>query len=275
MRAVGRRLPLLASFLALVPPSTRAQAPAAPAPPATLSASERELVGTWSGRAKLTNEADAAPCLYDTPASPPGVTLEIASEGAGLKGTLRLAAPAPPGSACPALERSVALRELRASGSALSFEGPEGHAWTLARRGSQLLGTVAFQAAASDGEGLRLSGEVSLEKAGARRGSAFGAVAGVLGANVVAAGAFALANKAGKGQDDGPPQVTCSPRRCFLIAVGQCECNTTLTTGQPCGSTASGVGYAGACNVDGAEPCQAGLSCNAGFCEDRFGHCPF
>jgi hypothetical protein len=137
---------------------------------------------------------------------------------------------------------------------------------------------VAWKGAGTEEAGaLRLSGEVRLAKGGAgHQGSAFGAVAGILAANVVAIGAFALANKAGKGKDNAAPQVSCSPRRCFYISASEpCQCNTTLTSGAVCGTTTSGVGYAGACNVDGALPCQAGLSCNSGLCEDRFGHCPF
>jgi hypothetical protein len=204
--------------------------------------------------------------------------VEIATEAGGLKGTLKLAVTGPPGSACPAIERSAELREVTASGSSLAFSGPGKHVWNLGRRGQELLGTVAWKGAgAEEGGGLRLSGEVRLQKAAAaRRGGAFGAVGGIVAANVVALGAFAVANKAGKGKDDGPPQVSCSPRRCFLVSLNEpCQCNTPNTTGEPCGSTTAGVGYAGACNVDGGLPCQAGLSCNSGICEDRFGHCPF
>ncbi len=170
------------------------------------------------------------------------------------------------------------MRDLTASGSSLTFAGPGKHAWTLGRRSRELLGTVAWKGAGSEEAGaLRLSGEVRLQKAGAaHKGGAFGAVAGILAANVVGIGAFALANKAGKGNDNTAPQVSCSPRRCFYISVSEpCECNTTLTSGATCGTTTSGVGYAAVCNVDGGLPCQAGLSCNSGLCEDRFGHCPF
>jgi hypothetical protein len=242
-----------------------------------LSAADRAWLGTWRGSAKLTNEAGSSPCLYDAKATPPAVTIEIAAGSAGLQGTLKLALPAPAGSACPAVERSADLRDLTASGTSLSFAGPGKHVWTLGRRGDELVGTMAWKGAfAEEGGGLRLSGEVRLFKVVARRGSAFVAAGGIVAANVVAAGAFALANKAGKGKDNGAPQVSCSPRRCFLISLGEpCQCNTTSVTGEPCGTTTSGVAYAGACNVDGGQPCQAGLSCNSGICEDRFGHCPF
>ncbi len=63
---------------------------------------------------------------------------------------------------------------------------------------------------------------------------------------MVGIGAFALANKAGKGNQSAPPQVNCSPRRCFFISNTEpCQCNTTLTSGGVCGSTTNGVGYAG------------------------------
>ena len=262
---------LLAGLVAA--PAQAAQAPPAPA----LSPALREWVGVWSGSAKLSNEAGDAPCAYEGAASPGAVTLEITAAGAGLQGTLKLNLPATAGTSCPAIEKAADLRDLTASASSLTFSGPGKHAWTLGRRGSELLGTVAWKGAGADEAGaLRLAGEVRLEKTGARKGSAFGAVGGIIAANVVGIGIFALANKAGKGKDNGPPQVSCSPRRCFLISLTEpCQCNTTLTSGTVCGSTTSGVGYAGACNVDGALPCQAGLSCNSGLCEDRFGHCPF
>jgi hypothetical protein len=262
---------LLAGLMA--GPARAAQAPPAPA----LAPALREWVGAWSGSAKLTNEAGDAPCAYDGVASPPAVTLEITGAGAGLQGTLKLSLPSPAGSACAPIEKTAELRDLTASGSSLAFSGPGRHAWTLGRRGREMLGTVTWKGAGNEEGALRLSGEVRLEKVGgARKGSAFGAVGGIVAANVVGIGAFALANKAGKGKDNGPPQVSCSPRRCFLVSLTEpCQCNTTLTSGSVCGSTTSGVGYAGACNVDGGLPCEAGLSCNSGLCEDRFGHCPF
>lgn len=263
---------LLAGVLAT--PARAAEDPKA----AALSPALREWVGTWSGSAKLTNEAADAACAYDGATTPPAVTLEIAAAGAALQGTLKLALPAPSGSTCTAIEKAADLRDLTASGSSLTFAGPGKHAWTLGRRGQELLGTVAWKGAGGDEAGaLRLSGEVRLHKtSGAHKGSTVVAVGGILAANVVGIGAFALANKAGKGNQNAPPQVNCSPRRCFFISATEpCQCNTTLTSGGVCGSTTNGVGYLGACNVDGGTPCQAGLSCNSGFCEDRFGHCPF
>jgi hypothetical protein len=254
-------------------------APAAQAPPApTLSPALGEWVGTWSGSARLTNEVGDKPCAYEGAASPAAATLEITAAGPGLQGILKLALPSTAAPTCPAIERSAEVRDLTASGSSLTFAGPGKHTWTLGRRGRELLGTVAWKGAGTEEAGaLRLSGEVRLQKAGsARKGGAFGAMGGIVAANVVGLGALALANKLGKGKDDGPPQVSCSPRRCFLISLNEpCECNTLNTTSLPCGSTTSGVGYGGACNVDGGLPCQAGLSCNSGICEDRFGHCPF
>jgi hypothetical protein len=254
-------------------PALAAQIP--PAPP--LSPALREWVGTWSGSAKLTNEAAGASCAYEGAANPPAVALAITAVGAGLQGNLKLSFPAPAGSACPAIEKAADLRDLVASGSSLTFSGPGKHAWTLGRRGQEMLGTVAWKGTVGEEAGaLRLSGEVKLEKGGAHRGNALLAVGGIVAANVVGIGIFGLANKAGKTKDNGPPQVSCSPRQCFLISLTEpCQCNTTLTSGAVCGTTTAGVGYAGVCNVDGSLPCQAGLSCNSGLCEDRFGHCPF
>jgi hypothetical protein len=258
-------------------PTAALTTPAAPPPP-SLSKAEREWIGSWSGTARLTNEGGTTACVYDSPAGTQAVTLDIVAEGGALGGKLLLALHAPAGSPCAPVEKAVDLRELSVSGSSLSFTGPGKHSWTLGRRGDELLGTVAWKGVGTDeGSALRLSGEVALKKVGGgRKGSAYGAMIGIVAANVVAGGALVLANKAGKGKDEGPPQVSCSPRRCFLVSLNEpCQCNTTLTTGGTCGTTTSGVGYAGACNVDGGLPCQAGLSCNSGFCEDRFGHCPF
>jgi hypothetical protein len=248
-----------------------------PAPVPPLSPALREWVGTWSGSAKMTNEAGGASCVYEGAANPAAVTLSLTSAGAGLQGTLKLSLPSPAGSACAPIEKAAELRDVVASGSSLTFSGPGKHAWTLGRRGQEILGTVAWKGTVGEDTGaLQLSGEVKLEKGGGHKGNALLAVGGIAAANVVGIGLFGLANKAGKTKDSGPPQVSCSPRQCFLISVLEpCQCNTTLTSGAVCGTTTAGVGYAGACNVDGSLPCQAGLSCNSGLCEDRFGHCPF
>jgi len=222
------------------------------------------------------------PCPYVGAAKPPAVSLDLTQEGDALKGTLRLnfAALTIPG--CPAIEKVVEVQEMAPAASSLAFSGPGDHAWTLGKRGNEMLGTVAWKGAGPGAEGLRLSGEVKLAHAGARggasakKGGAMGAVGGILIANVVGIGAFAAANKLGKGDTAEAPQVNCSPRQCFFIGVGEpCQCNTPTTAGGTCGTTTSGVTYLGVCNVDGGLPCQAGLSCNSGFCEDRFGHCPF
>jgi hypothetical protein len=238
----------------------------------------REWLGAWGGSAKLTNEAGGTVCAYEGTANPAALTLDITAAEGALKGSLKFALPAPKDSTCAAIERVVEVRDLKASGSSLTFSGPGKHAWTLGRRGQELLGTVAWKGAASEETAttLRLSGEVRLQKGAGQKRSAALAVGGIIVANVVGIGLFALANKAGKTQDSGAPQVSCSPRRCiFISATEPCQCNTTLTSGASCGSTTAGVGYAGVCNVDGALPCQASLSCNSTFCEDRFGHCPF
>ena len=153
---------LLAALLA--GPARAAQAPPTPAvPPALL-----EWVGSWSGSAKLTNEAAEAACVYEGAASPGAVTLEITAAGSELHGTLKLALPPGAGPACPAIEKTTEVRDLVASGSSLTFVGPGKHSWTLGRRSRELLGTVAWKGAGNDEAGaLRLSGEVRLAKAGA------------------------------------------------------------------------------------------------------------
>jgi hypothetical protein len=84
-----------------------------------------------------------------------------------------------------------------------------------------------------------MSGEVSLTLGGGagKRGSAMGAVAGILAANVVGLGAFAAANKLGQGKDQAPPQVNCSPRQCFFLSAAEpCQCNTPNVSGGTCGT---------------------------------------
>jgi hypothetical protein len=277
-----RLLPALAAVFLIAAAeaqqSAPAPVPAAPAAkPAPVPPALQEWVGTWSGSAKLTNEGAAGTCIYESGAKPPAVTLDLKVDGEVLRGTVKLAFPALQVPGCPAIDRVAEARDLMADGSSLAFSGPGKNAWTLGRRSRELLGTVAFAGGAAEEGALHLSGEVKLAKDGSgKHGSMTGTVGAILGANIVGLGAFAAANKLGQGKNNVPPQVNCSPRQCLYISpTDPCQCNTPTVAGGTCGTTTSGVAYAGLCNVDGGLPCQAGLSCNSGFCEDRFGHCPF
>jgi len=105
-------------------------------------------------------------------------------------------------------------------------------------------------------------------------GKRAGHLAGVIGANIVAVGALYGVNKAGKSSSEGGV-ITCSPRYCIIASLGEpCLCNANVLSGAPCGSTASGAPQQGVCNNTDL-PCQSGLSCNAGICQDRFGSCPY
>ena len=149
--------------------------------------------------------------------------------------------------------------------------------------------------------GSRLSGEVQLQKLTAGPGEtaaedSTGAAAGggeapsapqttsagqhmkhlgiVLGATAVGLAGLYGVNQLGQGSST-EGTVTCSPRHCVIGAPGEpCFCEGNVVTGAPCGETESGVEIGGACEVPN-RPCQALLSCNSGFCEDRFGNCPF
>jgi hypothetical protein len=120
-----------------------------------------------------------------------------------------------------------------------------------------VLGTVAFNGASEEGA-LHLSGEVKLAKDGSgKHGGITGTVGAILGANIIGLGAFAAANKLGQGKSDAAPQVNCSPRQCLYISpTDPCVCNTPTVAGGTCGTTTSGVAYAGVCNVDGGLPAR-------------------
>jgi hypothetical protein len=95
-----------------------------------------------------------------------------------------------------------------------------------------------------------------------------------IGANIVGLGAFYGIKKATDDDSTGG-SATCSPRFCVFSSVGDpCVCNINVTSGASCGSTSTGVVFGGVCN-DTDLPCQAGLSCNNGICDDRVGRCPF
>jgi hypothetical protein len=97
----------------------------------------------------------------------------------------------------------------------------------------------------------------------------------ILGANVVGLGLLYGANKLGKGSSESGV-VTCSPRVCIVGAAlnDPCFCEGNVVSGASCGTTEGGAPQNAPC--DGVTtPCQAGLSCNSGVCQDRDGRCPW
>jgi hypothetical protein len=95
----------------------------------------------------------------------------------------------------------------------------------------------------------------------------------VLGANVVGLGLLYGVNKLGKGSSESGV-VTCSPRVCIVGATinDPCYCEGNVVSGASCGTTDGGAAQNAPC--DGVSvPCQSGLSCNSGVCQDRDGRC--
>jgi hypothetical protein len=267
----------------------------AAAPP--LAAAEPDFTGSWSGWARLTNDWPGLACTYDGSATPGSLKLDLAKEGDALKGTLSLEVAPAAGSGCPPLHKVYAVVDAKQSEAALSFGDPGGHVWSLGSRqeGAVLKGLVAWKSggpsdplaadftASGSTPMTRLTGEVHLTRAGKaaagggaavkKGGSKAGYVAAIIGANVVAAGAFVAANKLGKGNPSGT--TTCSPRYCFVGQPGQpCLCNANVLAGSSCGSTSGGVPLGGVCDAT-LRPCQTGFSCNAGVCQDGSGACPY
>jgi hypothetical protein len=99
-------------------------------------------------------------------------------------------------------------------------------------------------------------------------------VAIIIGANVVGLGLLYGVNKLGKGSSESGV-VTCSPRTCIVGAINEpCYCEGNVLSGASCGTTTTGAPLGSPCDGKSV-PCQAGLSCNSGICEDRFGRCPY
>ena len=269
-----------------------------------------DLAGAWSGRATLTNDWPGLSCRYEGADDPPAVRLELRHEGPQWTGSVAIDVAPAEGSGCPPLAKRYSVPAVQVGDGTLSFTDSGGHEWSLAvRRGEGMLkGIVAwktgdealasgFKTASGTTPLTRLSGEVKLLRAqtaasgtGAEAGAAgAGAAAGadrvtigkraghlaaIVAANVVAAGVLYGVNKAGKSTSESGV-VTCSPRNCIIAATGEpCICNANVLSGAPCGSSPSGVPQQGVCNTTNL-PCQSGLSCNAGVCQDRFGSCPF
>ena len=273
------------------PPNS--SAPSAPAPgPA--------LAGTWTGRATLTNDWPGFTCRYEGGEDPPTVRLELAQDGGQWNGSVAIDVGAALGSGCPPLSKHYAIAAAQAGDGTLGFTDSGGNEWTLAVRHGEgvLRGLLAwktgdaplaegFKAPGGTAPLARLSGEVRLKRADSADspasaapapkitgGKRVGHLGAIVAANVVAAGLLFGVNKVGK-STSASGVVTCSPRNCIIASIGEpCLCNANVLSGASCGVTASGVVQLGACNTTD-RPCQAGLSCNRGICEDRFGACPF
>jgi len=306
VRPRSRRL--LAGVLAgalVLPAPGLAQAPAPPV---------EGLGGGWSGWAKLTNDWPGLLCRYDSGPGDTPVRLELTSEAGRLTGSVAIDLPAEAGSGCPALRKRFAIAEAAPGPDTLAFTDSGGNEWTLSvrRSGEVLQGLLAWRQGGPEAplaEGFagpdgkrpmsRLSGEVRLQRAeeaaGAGEGAAAAAaapaggaapapkagagthagnVAIVVGANVVGLGLLYGVNKLGKGSSESGV-VTCSPRTCIVGAINEpCYCEGNVLSGASCGTTTTGAPLGSPCDGKSV-PCQAGLSCNSGICEDRFGRCPY
>jgi hypothetical protein len=290
--------PALAAFALLAAAMAAAAQEPAPAPPPAPS----DLTGNWTGTGTFTNEWPSSACAYEGTAAT-AVSLELSRDAGKVSGSLAIDVPSAPGSGCPALRKRYQIPEAQVSQDAVSFTDSGGHEWNLGLRKQYLKGLVAWKEGGRPGEPLaegfslpggarpltRLSGEVKLERvaepapAEAPKGAAGKAKKSgslvrnlgiVLGANVVALGVLVGVNKVAK-TSSSSATVTCSPRTCLPGEPGQqCLCNANVLSGNPCGTTTSGVPLGGVCDGN-ALPCQSGFSCNAGVCEDRTGRCPY
>jgi hypothetical protein len=285
---------LLAATLTAAPASP--QQPAAAGPPAP-----RGFSGSFEGWAVLANEDAGLACRYEGQPGSVGVRLELGS-GTAVAGSIAIDMPAPAGAGCPPLRKRYAVPEFVLEGRALSFTDSGGNEWTLALResGAALVGLLAWRQGGAEeplAEGFtlaggqrpsaRLSGEVQLRRivpgaAGASApppeaggaGKQVGHVGAIIGANVVGLGLLYGANKLGKGSSE-TGVVTCSPRTCITGAPNEpCYCEGNVLSGAPCGTTPAGAPIGAPCDGKSV-PCQSGLSCNSGICEDRSGRCPY
>ena len=280
----GRRGILCAALLAAAPALLAEEAnPAA------------RFEGIWTGSARLTNEWASPVCQYRAGDSPPAVRLEVEVGDAGkVKATIDLDVKAPYG--CPALKKHYEISDVIVAGSAITFNDAAGASWNLAVRVDVLHGIIAWRGGTVDeplSEGfvgpdgvtplLRLNGEVALKRKGpapsdvkapvkAGVGSAVRGTALVIGANVVAAGALILVNKATQDTGQTASQFICSGRSCSIGTP--CVCNSVPAVGQSCGTTPSGGTPGAVCNST-TLPCASNLSCNQFRCEDLTGgSCP-
>jgi hypothetical protein len=315
MRLLSRRVSaiLLASALAF-PPVGLAQEPAEPttAPPAPPAPGG--LAGSWEGWAKLTNDWPGLACRYEGGAEAASVRLELSDAEGQLKGSIAIDLPAEAGSGCPPLRKRYSIAETMPGPGTLSFVDSGGNEWTLAvrRNGTVLQGMLAWRQGGTEqplAEGFtgpggqrppaHLSGEVRLRRGGEeaaaeepsgaapKEGAAeapkkkIGAgghaknLAIIIGANVVGLGLLYGVNKAGKGASSSGT-VTCSPRTCIVGGTinDPCFCEGNVVSGASCGTTDGGQPLNAPCVVP-TQPCQSGLSCNSGVCQDRDGRCPY
>ena len=272
------------------------------------------LAGEWAGWAKLANDWPGLPCRYDSGPPDTPVRLELAAVAGQLGGSVAIDLPAESGSGCPPLRKRYAIAGVAVGAGTLSFTDSGGNEWTLSvrRNGQVLQGLLAWRPGGKEvalAEGFtgpdgrrpmsRLSGEVRLQRAeepagggeggtappaapaegpapapAAGAGKHTGNVALVIGANVVGLGLLYGVNQLGKGSSESGV-VTCSPRTCIVGAINEpCFCEGNVLSGAPCGTTATGAPLGAPCDGKSV-PCQAGLSCNSGLCEDRFGRCPY
>lgn len=298
---------LLAFALAASAVEGGAQAPGAPGEAAAGAAragadaaKPKGFTGSFEGSAVLTNDDPAAACRYESAPEAPGVRLELGA-GTSVAGSIAIDLPPPAGGGCPPLRKRYSIPEFVLEGRALSFTDSGGNEWNLALRenGATLQGLVtwrqggpeqplaeSFSAPGGRRPLARLSGEVQLHRVVPGSGSAApsapptsagkqaGHLGAIIGANVVGLGLLYGANELGKGSSE-TGVVTCSPRICIIGAPNEpCFCEGNVLSGADCGSTTGGAPLAAPC--DGKTvPCEAGLSCNSGLCEDRFGRCPY
>ena len=161
---------------------------------------------------------------------------------------------------------------------AQGFTGPGG-----VRPGSRLSGEVRLRRGdeatpeeAAEAAPAGAAPEAAAEKKpSAGAGRHLGNVGIVIGANVVGLGLLYGVNELGKGSAESGV-ITCSPRTCIVgpTFIDPCYCEGNVVSGAPCGTTQTGAPVASPCQVP-TRPCQAGLSCNSGWCEERDGRCRF
>jgi hypothetical protein len=293
-----RQPAVVALTLSLVLPAPLLpQQPQQPPPPGAQA--PKLFSGSFEGSAVLTNDDAGQVCRYEDAGDTPSVRLELGA-GTSVAGSVAIDMQAPAGGACPALRKRYAIPEFVLVGSALSFTDSGGNEWTLSLRegGAALSGLLAWRQGGAEqplAEGFslpggrrplaRLAGEVQLKRIvpGATAapsvppvgaGKQAGNVAAIIGANLVGLGLLYGANKLGQGSSESGV-VTCSPRVCIVGAPNApCFCEGNVLSGASCGSSPAGAQIGAPCNVPDV-PCQSGLSCNSGVCEDRFGRCPY
>ena len=262
------------------------------------------FTGPWAGGGRFTSDAGAHACEYLGAAEPPSVSVVLEGASGPSGGQVSLDLPAA-GTSCPALKARYRIEDVRVSGNSLGFADAAGNQWHVTLRDGRLQGMVSSSGfsgevdlnpasgppalpapaaspspgPAAGGAGPTPASAASATGAGGtaepRKGSMWKGVGGVIAGNVVGLGALAGLNRAlNDSKNTSSNKVTCSPRTCVAAAPGDCQCNINLTNGASCGSTSSGVPYAGVCNPPSV-PCQSDLSCNNGLCEDKAGRCPF